>query len=113
MISSRATTRASSVRVLKLMLLGAAGFWLPDTLLHAFAANRHFNLHDLGILILTAAMPLTFLGIFLITKRMQHGTEPRRIGLLMLAGVWLLGGVFMMTDANFLRGGFTTPNDIY
>jgi hypothetical protein len=51
-------------------------------------------------------MPLTLLGIFIGTKRANKGDSPRRIGLPMLAGVWLLGGFFMVIGASFSGGGF-------
>jgi len=100
-----------SRRIPKLMLLGAAGFWLPDTLLHAVPRNGIVNWHDVRIL--TTVMPLTFLGTFLATRWLQKGATPKRIGLPMLAGVWLLGGLFMMIGASFLGGGFVMSDGAY
>jgi hypothetical protein len=87
----------------RLMLLGATSFWLPDTLLHAV---RAYKFNSLDVRIITAVMPLTFLGIFVATKWANKGAPPRRIGLSMLAGVWLLGGLFMASGASFSGGGF-------
>lgn len=95
--------KAKRTRVPKLMLVGAISFWLPDTLLHAF---RAYKFNSLDVRIITVVMPLTLLGCFVATKWANTGAPPRRIGLPMLAGVWLLGGLFMAVGASFSGGGF-------
>jgi hypothetical protein len=69
--SSRTIDVAPGGRSLKIMLLGAAGFWLPDTLLHALGANRMFSWYDTRIL--AVVLPLTFLATFLAARRLQRG----------------------------------------
>ena len=88
-------------RVLKLMLLGAVGFWLPDTLLHALRGHD-FSGRDVAIV--TAATPLTLLITFLLAKR-RTKVLAEYIGLPILAGVWLFGGLFMMVGQTFFRWG--------
>ena len=92
-------------RVLKLMLLGAVGFWLPDTLLHALRGHD-FSGRDVAIV--TAATPLTLLITFLLAKR-RTKVLAEYIGLPILAGVWLFGGLFMMVGQTFSGGGFLAP----
>jgi hypothetical protein len=96
-------------RVLKLMVLGAAGFWLPDTLWHAIRGFR-FNARDVrGITIL---MPLVFLATYVLIKRACK-SEPRRLlGWPLVLGVWLFGGLFMAIGASFSGGGFASPQGL-
>jgi hypothetical protein len=109
--SSRTIDTAPREQFLKIMVLGAAGFWLPDTVLHALGANRIFSWYDARIL--TVVLPLTFLATFLAARRLQRGITPQRLGFLMLAGVWLFGGLPMMIGASFAGGGIMVPNGIY
>jgi hypothetical protein len=97
----------STSRFFKLMALGAVGFWLPDTLLHAI---RGYKFGRWDVLLISIAMPLTFLGAYLLAAK-QYRRESRRgvVGLL-IAGVWLFGGLFMMIGASFSGGGFAGPN---
>jgi hypothetical protein len=88
-------------RVLKLMMLGAAGFWLPDTLLHALRGHE-FNGRD--VVIVTVVTPLTLLITFFLVKRRAIGCE-KYVSLPILAGVWLFGGLFMMVGQTFSGGG--------
>jgi hypothetical protein len=94
-------------RLLKLMLLGAAGFWLPDTLLHAL---RRYDFDGRDVWIVTAVTPLTLLITFLLVKRADKGSPQKQVGLPLLAGVWLFGGLFMMVGASFSGGGLVSPN---
>ena len=96
-------------RLLKLMLLGAAGFWLPDVALHAL---RRFDFSGRDVWIVTAIAPLTLLITFLVVKRVGKGSATRQIGLPLLVGVWLFGGLFMMLGASFSGGGLMSPNGI-
>lgn len=93
-----------STRVLGLMLLGAAGFWSPDLVLHAV---RGHNFASRDVHIVTVVMPLTFLGTFVAARR---SNKAGRIGLPMVAGIWLLGGLFMAISASFSGGGFVGPD---
>jgi hypothetical protein len=94
-------------RTLKYVLLGATGFWLPDIFQHAVRAHK-FNSRDVQII--TVVMPLTFLGTYLAAKWASRGARPGRIGLSMLAGVWLLGGFCVTINASFSGGGFMGPD---
>jgi hypothetical protein len=96
-------------RLLKLMLLGAAGFWLPDVVLHAV---RRFDFSGRDVWIVTAIAPLTLLITFLLVKRVEKGSATRQVGLPLLAEVWLFGGLFMMVGASFSGGGLMNPNGI-
>jgi hypothetical protein len=93
-------------RALGLMLLGAIGFWVPDVFLHAVHAHN-FNSRDVRII--TMVTPLTLLGTFVAAKWATKGARTGRIGLPMIAGVWLLGGLFMTVGASFSGGGFMGP----
>jgi hypothetical protein len=94
-------------RAFALMLLGAAGFWLPDVFLHAVRAHN-FNSRDVRII--TVVTPLTLLGTFVAAKWANKGARTRRIGLLMITGVWLFAGLFMTVGASFSGGGFMGPD---
>ncbi len=89
------------------MFLGALGFWLPDTFLHGVRAYK-FSSWDVRII--SAVMPLTFLGTYVAVKLACRGDRPRHLGLSMVAGVWLLGGLFMTINATFSHGGFAGPD---
>jgi hypothetical protein len=95
------------VRTLGFMLIGATGFWLPDVFLHVLHAHT-FNARDVQII--TLIMPLALLGAFVAAKWACKGERPGRIGFSMLAGVWLLGGLFMAIGASFSGGGFVGPD---
>jgi hypothetical protein len=88
------------------MLLGAAGFWIPDVLLQAIHAHR-FDWLDVRIV--TAVMPSTLLMTFLTAKRVGKCDPPKRVGAPMLVGVWLFGGLFMAVGASFSGAGFASP----
>lgn len=96
-------------RVLRLMLTGAIGFWLPDAVLHALRRNE-FNGRDVGIV--TVVAPLTLLITFLLVKWADSGAPEKQVGLPLLAGVWLFGGLFMMVGASFSGGGFMSPGGV-
>lgn len=89
------------------MLIGAVGFWLPDTLLHALRGQA-FNRQDVQIV--TVVLPLTLLGTFFLVKWTNKGNPQKQVGLPLLTGVWLFGGLFMMVGASFSPGGgFMSP----
>jgi hypothetical protein len=93
-------------RLIKLMLLGAIGFWLPDTFLHGL---RGYNFDGRDVRIVTIVSPLTLLITFLLV-RWANKTAPRlQIIPSLIAGVWIFGGLFMTIGATFAGGGFKTP----
>ena len=94
---------------LRLMLLGAAGFWLPDVILHAI---RAYNFESRDVRIITVVMPLTFLTTFAAAKWVGKASPPKHVGGSILAGVWLFGGLFMMLGASFWGGGLRSPEGI-
>jgi len=94
-----------TIRV-ELIVFGALGFWLPDTLFHAFRRND-FNWHDVRIM--SVLMPTTLLLTLLVIKWVRRANVERTSGLLLLVGVWFLGGLFMALGATFSGGGFASP----
>ena len=95
-------------RLLKLMLLGAFGFWLPDTLVHAL---RGHNFNGRDVTIVTVAAPLMLLiTFFFANKTDKAAVQQKPVGLPLLAGVWLFGGFFMLVGASFSGGGFTNTD---
>jgi hypothetical protein len=92
-------------RLIKLMVLGAVGFWLPDVLLHAWRGN---NFSGRDVLIATVLSPLMLLITFLFVKRKDKATPQKQVAPWLLAGVWLFGGFFMLLGASFSSGGFTS-----
>ncbi len=99
--------KAKWTRTLGLMLLGAASFWLPDVIIHAVRTNK---LNSWDVRIITLVLPLTLLCTFVTAKRARNAVRPSRIGFPMLAGVWLLGGLFMTVGASFSGGSFMSPD---
>jgi hypothetical protein len=94
-------------RLLKLALLGAVGFWLPDVILHALR-GYNFNGRDVGIV--TTVSPLTLLIAFFVAKLADKANRQKSVIPALIAGVWLFGGLFMLIGASFSGGGFLTPN---
>ncbi len=94
-------------RLLKLTLLGAVAFWLPDVLLHALR-GYNFNGRDVGIV--TIVCPLTTLIAFFVAKRTDKTDPSQSVIPALLVGVWLFGGLFMLAGASFGGAGFLTPN---
>jgi hypothetical protein len=93
-------------RLIKLMLLGAVGFWLPDTFLHGL---RGYNFDGRDVRIVTIVSPLTLLITFFLV-RWANKTAPRlQIIPSLIVGVWIFGGLFMTIGATFTGGGFKTP----
>jgi hypothetical protein len=85
------------------MLLGAVGFWLPDTLLHALRGYA-FNRRD--VVIVTSVAPLTLMITFFLAKWGDKTTPRKDVGVSLIAGVWLFGGLFMTAGWSFSGGGF-------
>ena len=96
-------------RTLKLAALGGASFWLPDTLIHLIG-GRAFGGKD--VIAVTLILPATLLLAFIMATRRYRNTGNQRIGLPMLAGVWLFGGLFMVLEFSFVGGGFAGPHGV-
>lgn len=92
---------------IKLMILGAFSFWLPDVLWHAIRGSK-FNGRD--AIALTVALPLTLLIVFVFLKRRLPSEPSKSAGWPLVAGVWLLGGSFIVIGASFSGGGFVGPD---
>jgi len=86
----------------ELALLSATGFWAPDTLVHAI---RAYKFESSGVIVISIVMPLSLLLVLALAKRAMHVDPLKHIGAI-LAGVWFLGGLFMMLGASFSGGGF-------
>ena len=81
--------KANRTRVPKLMLVGAISFGRPDTLLHAF---RGLQVQFVGRANHNGGDAFDALRLICRYQMGRHRrSPPRRIGLPMLAGVWLLG----------------------
>jgi hypothetical protein len=93
-------------RLLKLMLVGAAAFWLPDIFVHA-PRGSNFNGRDVGIV--TVVCPLMMLIAFFVVKLSGQVTAQMPVVPAFLAGVWLFGGLLMLVAASFSGGGLMTP----
>jgi hypothetical protein len=90
-------------RIIKLMLLGATGFWLPDTAWHAVKGMDFNGADDRAI---TLIMPLSLLVTYVLARRLQRKEPRQSVGWPFMVGVWLLGGIFIMIGASFSGGGF-------
>ena len=97
-------------RLLKLALLGAVGFWLPDVILHAL---RNYDFDGRSVRIVTIVSPLTFLFTAFLAKWADKHSPQKRVVPAMVAGVWLFGGLFMMVGASFAGGGFAKPHSAF
>lgn len=87
---------------LRLGCIGALAFWGPDTVIHGI---RRYSFDSRDVWTVTAVMPLTLLLSLLVCSKLSH-LRAGTIAIRMLAGIWLLGGVFMMVSATFGGGGF-------
>lgn len=85
-------------RLMKLAVLGALAFWVPDVILHALR-GYNFNGHD--VLVVTVVSPVALLIAVLLAKWAVRRTPQKRVVPEMLAGVWFFGGLFMMIGAGF------------
>jgi uncharacterized membrane protein len=91
--------RQARGQILKLMVLGAIGFWVPDIAWHAIRGNQFDGRDVIGI---TVLMLLSFLGTYTLIRRQREQSTLRW----MLLGIWLLGGFLVMVSATFGGGGF-------
>ena len=83
------------MRVLKLMVLGAVSFWLPDTI---WDALRGSNFDGRDATSISLLMPLTLLVAYVLIKikRLYYSESRKPVGWPMMLGVWLLGGFFIV-----------------
>lgn len=96
-----------SWRVVKLAVINAAAFWLPDVLWHLVRGDKFDRYDVLGVTIL---MPVTLLVTYLLLRRANRAApEAFRAWPLML-GVWELGGYFILLSATFQGSGFRHMN---
>lgn len=105
--ANRMRTGVPSWRMLKLMALGAVGFWLPDAVWHAM---RGYRFGRLDILFLTLVMPITLLGTYRFLRKQSVNEKDHGVGLPLMLGVWMLGGFFIAVGASFSGGGFMGPD---
>jgi hypothetical protein len=96
------TWRQAPQRAIKLVAAGGASFWLPDTLCHAI---RRSDFGEIDVLAMTILMPLTLLATYLVIKRRPVSEGQRNAGLLLMLGVWMLGGFFIAVGG-LLGGGY-------
>jgi len=92
---------------IKLMILGALSFWLPDVLWHAMRGSKF---HGRDAIALTVLLPLALFIVFVILKRRLPSELSKSAGWPLVAGVWLLGGFFMVIGASFSGGGLVGPD---
>jgi hypothetical protein len=95
-------------RIVKLMVIGAVTFWVPDIAWHAIRGDQ-FNGQD--VIGITVLLPLSFLGTYRLVKRLQGSDHEKTILRWMLLGLWLLGGFLIMVGASFLGAGFAKSGD--
>jgi hypothetical protein len=90
----------------KVACVGGLAFWIPDTVVHAI---YRYSFDRMGVLLVTVAAPLTLLVSLLGCARAFRVTAGV-VAIRALAGVWLLGGVFMTVASSFSGGGFLSPD---
>ncbi len=89
--------------IINTALLGAAGFWLPDSLWHIVRGDR-FTVYDL--IGLTILLPIAFFATYRILKRHAEKVPAKFKSWPMIIGIWSLGDLFMMTNWSLYGGGF-------
>lgn len=89
------------------MAIGGTAFWLPDAIWHIVRAS---NFAGRDVLALTALMPIALLAAFVLVKRAYRGGLGDDVGLLMMLGVWMLGGLFIGLGS-LLSGGYADRPD--
>ena len=90
---------------LRLSLLGAAFFWLPDTLIHVI-------FHDSNLLQVVLVTILSLISIGFGTVFLQHTYYESRflVPVAVLTGIWLTAGIAMGVNGLFSGAGFAVPN---
>jgi len=91
-----------SSRVLKLAVIGAAAFWLPDVVWQLARGDRFDRFDVLGV---TIVMPATFFATFLLLRRANRATSQTFRAWPLMLGVWELGGYFMLLSATLQHSG--------
>jgi hypothetical protein len=111
LISHVAIYKQAPWHILKLMVIGAVSFCVPDMVWHAIRRSQ-FDWRD--VLGLTVVLPVSFFGAY---KRLQGRGREETILRWMLLGLWLLGGFlivlggFLITvGASFAGAGFDTSS---
>jgi len=92
-----------SWRVIKLAVIGAAAFWLPDLLWHLVRGEGFDRIDVLGVTIL---MPTALLVSYLLLRRANRAAPQRFQAWPLMLGVWELGGYFMLLSATLQHSGF-------
>ncbi|MEW6128913.1 MAG: hypothetical protein AB1757_17885 [Acidobacteriota bacterium] len=102
---------AKLIALVKHFGIGGLVFWLPSILLHLARGN---NFSGMDVLLLTAILPVTTLLSYVVIlkfwKSLEFPFEIRAIFLLL--GIWILGPLYMMVEASFLGGGFTSSEGL-
>jgi hypothetical protein len=87
---------------LSFAVAGALSFWLPDVVVHIEAGP---NFDSRRVWLCTILMPVTFLLVYVVARRLGMKRDFTWVGPAMLLGVWLTGGLFM-TLATASGSGF-------
>ena len=96
-----------------LALAGAVSFWLPDVVIQT-ATRRTFDALQIRtqVRIITFLLPATFLCAYVVARMCAAKRNFKWVGAVMLLGIWLAGGLFMMVAATAAGGGFAGPDGI-
>jgi hypothetical protein len=92
-----------SWRVIKLAVIGAASFWLPDLVWQLVRGDRFDRFDVLGV---TIVMPAALFATFLLSRRANRATSQTFRAWPLMLGVWELGGYFMLLSATLQHSGF-------
>ena len=85
-------------------VIGSVVFWLPNTILHTLRGPDASFLHwRLLASLQTFATLATLIAIWVLRDR---DTNPRRVALCMLLGIWVLGPLWLSINATLTGGGF-------
>lgn len=88
--------------IIKTALIGAAGFWLPDTIWHIVSGD--ISLHNL--IGLTILLPIAFFITYRILKKRGERASATFKSWPMIIGIWSLGDLFIMAGWSFAGRGF-------
>jgi hypothetical protein len=80
-----------AVKFVTVPLVGAAAFWLPDTVVHLVRSTR-FDTPD--VLLVTALMPVSLSLFWLVVSRALK-TPMSSVAIPFMCGIWFTGGLFM------------------
>lgn len=94
-----------SKQSLRLAIIGASCFWIPDVIVHGIAGYSFGRLHTI---VVTFLMPVCmFAALAWVAKQSRQSLKQSTF--LIVSAVWILGGAFMLTGATFSGGGFAQP----